>query len=232
MIISILLLAVSLSLDAFVVGLAYGFDKIKIPMISKLIICVFSIIYASLALVLGYSIISILTINIAKYIGIFILVFIGFWLIIKPYIRKNELRQINYDGKITNLACIRIKTLFKIVFKSIEITIRVIDHLVEGDINKSGVIELKESFLLGFALSIDSIGVGIGCALSGFYSYLIPFAIGIFQFLFIWISCLYSGNRFNKISRNNKKLFSIIPGVLLIIFRTSKDIERGSDKGT
>ncbi|HBE77409.1 MAG TPA: sporulation membrane protein YtaF [Firmicutes bacterium] len=202
MLISIFILAISLSLDALGVGVVYGLKKIKIPLVSKLIISIFSVIYAGLALVIGKSLSSVLSPFLGKLIGNIILGVMGVWIIIQALFK--EAATSSPDA-----------TLWKIAIKSLGITIQVIRDPLEFDIDKSGAIDTPESLLLGFALSVDAIGVGIGSALTGFYSPLIPFAVGLFQMFFLYIGT-YFGETAAIFSRMNPKMLSLLPGVLLI----------------
>ncbi|TYQ15330.1 UNVERIFIED_CONTAM: putative sporulation protein YtaF [Acetivibrio alkalicellulosi] len=211
MFLPIIILAVSLSLDAFGVGMSYGIRKIKIPFFSKIIICFFSILYAGIALAGGKSLSLILPPYISKLIGISILLIMGLWIIIQALIKKE-----NHSKTLTYNTIYKEKTLLKVAIKSLGITIKVIKNPNEGDIDKSGKIEFGESILLGLALSIDAIGVSLGSALAGFHSFIIPFAVGIFQFAFLYIGT-YLGNKFALIKKINKKALAILPGLLLII---------------
>ncbi|MFZ5989949.1 MAG: sporulation membrane protein YtaF [Bacillota bacterium] len=207
---SIILLAVSLSLDALGVGLTYGLRKIKVPLASKLIICLFSILYAAGALAVGKSLSSIISPYISKLIGVTILLAMGFWIILQAVIKKDVGDTLAYDY--VN----RERTLLKVVIKSLGITIKVIKNPGEGDIDKSGKIEISESILLGLALSVDAIGVALGSALAGFHSLLIPFAVGLFQLIFLYAgTCM--GTRFSLMNKISKKTISFLPGILLII---------------
>ncbi|NLI58023.1 MAG: sporulation membrane protein YtaF [Clostridium sp.] len=209
MVFSIVLLAISLSLDAFGVGLSYGVRKIKIPMFSKIIICFFSIFYAGIALIGGKYLSSFLPQNISKIIGILILFGMGTLIVIQALIKKDN-QQYSLCSYINEE-----KTLVKIAIKSLGITVKIIKNPIEGDIDKSGKIEFVESILLGLALSVDAIGVTLGVSLTGFYSIFIPFAAGIFQFAFLFAGT-YLGKKFALIEKVNKKAMAILPGLLLL----------------
>lgn len=209
MIFSISILAVSLSLDALGVGVVYGLRKIKIPLFSKLIICLFSIIYSGLALIIGKSLSHMLSGSISKLIGIAILILMGIWIIIQALLKKTD------DSTCIKENITKEKTLLRIGIKSLGITIQIIKNPVQGDLDKSGVIDTTESLLLGLALSIDAIGVGVGSALAGFHSMLIPVAVGLCQLIFIYIGS-YVGKRFLPAENANKRFFAILPGILLI----------------
>ena len=202
MIFSIIVLAISLSLDAFGVGIVYGVKQIKIPLPSKLIICFFSILYAGIALVIGKSLSGILSPILAKLVGITILGLMGVWIIIQAILKEKTSNSTD-------------ETLWQVAIKSLGITIQVIRNPMEFDVDKSGAIDTPESLLLGLALSVDAIGVGIGSALTGFYSPVIPFAIGLFQLVFLYIGT-YLGDKVTLLNKINKTVLALLPGVLLI----------------
>lgn len=223
------LLAISLSLDAFGVGIAYGLRKIHIPVLSKMVICLFSIIYSGMALALGNVILRILPLPVAKAAGIAILAGMGILIILQALFRQES----GAGGKSAPLGIGRmIKSLFRkgtagediadqsrmlltIAIKSLGITIQVVKNPASGDIDSSGTIDTGESLLLGFALSVDAIGVGIGSALAGLSSAIIPFAIGFFQLMLLYVgTCL--GKKAAASTKMNKKLLSLMPGILLI----------------
>ena len=81
MLYSILLLAISLSIDAFSVGLIYGLRQIKITLPSKILIAVFSVIYTSAALFAGKSLSKVVPFSVSKKIGVSILITMGVWII-------------------------------------------------------------------------------------------------------------------------------------------------------
>lgn len=210
MILTILMLAISLSLDALGVGVVYGMRKILVPLGSKLIICLCSMVYSSLSLLLGKTLSYILSPAVSKAIGIGILMVMGIGIILQSLIRQDHDEEAEAGQEAEE------KTLVKIGVKALGITIQVVRNPVKIDMDHSGTIDRSESLLLGLALSFDAIGVGIGSAMAGFTSAAIPVFIGIFQLLF-----LYAGNALgSKLALSgkiNKKLLSILPGLVLII---------------
>lgn len=206
------ILATSLSLDAFGVGIVYGMRRIKIPFISKLAICFFSVVYAASALAVGKSLYNVLSPEVSKIIGVAILVIMGFWIIIQSLLKKDNDNSNNKiksnDGKETN-------TIFELAIKSLGITVQIIKNPSKGDIDRSGVIDMGESLLLGLALSIDAIGVGIGSALAGFHSVFLPFMVGLFQLFFLYLGT-YLGEKFILVGKGKQKVLSLAPGFLLI----------------
>lgn len=219
---SICILVLSLSLDALGVGIAYGLRKIKIKLLSTVIICMFSIIYSGAAIYLGKYMSSIITQSMSKLIGVLILIFMGCYIILQGLLKNKDedisefCTDINAGKVAISDSNITEETLLRIAIKSLGITIQVLRNPSECDIDKSGTIDAKESFLLGFALSVDAIGVGVGSALSGYHSIFIPFAIGLFQMVLLCIGT-YLGKRISFMRKINEKILSIIPGILLII---------------
>ncbi len=204
-----MILAISLSIDSLGVGLVYGIRKIKIPLFPKLIICLFSIIYSGIALTLGKTLSGVLSPGISKLIGVIILTLMGIWIIFQALL-KNQNTDVHNESSAN-----RNETLLKIAIKSLGITIQIIRNPEDIDMDKSGTIDVVESLLLGFALSVDAIGVGIGSALAGFHSMFIPLAVGLSQLIFLYTG-LYLGTKAAVFDRINKKLFSVLPGILLI----------------
>jgi putative sporulation protein YtaF len=203
------ILAVSLSLDALGVGVVYGLRKVRIPFNSKIIICLFSILYSGVAQLAGKAMAGALSPFIAKLIGTSILILMGTWIIIQALLKGDNN---NSNGE---TAVPIDETILKFAVKSLGITIEVIRNPMKFDVDRSGSIDIPESLLLGLALSVDAIGVGIGSALVGFYSMVIPVMVGLFQLTFLY-SGLYIGEKFAATWKINQKALSVLPGVLLI----------------
>jgi putative sporulation protein YtaF len=202
-------IAISLSLDAFSVGISYGMRKIRIPLISKMIICFFSAAYALIALIIGRSLHSILPANAAGIIGIAILIIMGIWITLQALFQNDGKDKKSLPDSKQN------RTLFELAIKSLGVTIYVIKNPARGDIDSSGSIDILESLLLGLALSIDALGVGIGSALAGLHSILIPLTVGLFQLIFLYIGT-HIGKRLTVLRAANRKALALLPGLLLI----------------
>lgn len=195
MVYTIVILAVSLSIDSLGVGIAYGIRKVNIPLVSKLIICLFSIIYSGIAIILGRFMYTALPPAVSKIAGVTILSGMGIYILFQALAKKEK-------PKATK--------------KAPGITMKVLKDPKEGDLDKSGVIDIRESLLLGFALSIDAIGAGVGSALAGLGSVMVPFAIGLFQLLFLYGGLLI-GRKAAALEHLNKRFLSLAPGLLLLM---------------
>ncbi len=213
---SIIILAIALSLDALGFGLVYGLRQIRIPLSSKIIICFCSILYSQIALILGNLLLTSANQTLAKIVGIGILAGMGLFIILQNTFKdtppKKGLKDPNAAVKLPKG---KETTLFQIALKSLGITIQIIRNPAEFDRDRSGRIDAKESLLLGLALSLDAIGTGVGSALTGLFTPLIPLTIGFFQMLFLSVGT-YLGFRFCQLKNFNEKIFGIISGILLL----------------
>lgn len=209
MIYAILFLAISLSLDALGLGVSYGIQGIRVPFVPKILICLSSVIYAFLGLVSGSLLLHIVGMNIANSIGILILLLMGFWMIAKS--RKSNG---SVENKVKEAVGQQAKHL-EIAIKSIGITIMVIKDPVKGDIDKSGIIDIKEAFLLGVALNIDATAACMGITMVGVSSMLMPVLVGLVQMLLLGWG-LYIGRTMINKHIVNEKLISVVPGLILV----------------
>lgn len=210
MLLLIIMLAVSLNIDSLGVGISYGIRKIKVPMISKIILCSLSIIYTSIAIMFGKWLVAVLPGEITNIIGVTILITMGVLIIVKNVFSKESIKE-------NNVTVSKIKKTNPINFyiKPLQLTIQIIKDPIYGDIDNSNVISSREALYLGIALSIDSLGAGIGSCAAGMSSLFIPFAIGIFQITFLTLG-ISIGKKIASYPNINKKLSFVISGLLLI----------------
>lgn len=215
MIVSIVLLSVTLSVDALFVGFTYGLNGTRIPLSSKLVICAFSVIYAAIALALGSALAGLLPSLAGRIIGAAILAALGVWMILKSKVHKKS-KEVKSRADDSGEP----RTLCKIIIKSLGITIEILkNNPAAGDMDSSGVIDRKEALLLGFALSVDSLGAGIGSALSGLSGWYIPPAVGLCQLGFLSAGLLIGSQLLKRrvaVSKKYDAVTETLPGLLLI----------------
>ena len=174
-----------LNLDTISVGMAYGINNTKVPLMSKIVIFIFSVIYTGIAVIIGGQLEKILPEVLIKIVGCLILTCIGINMILKS----------SEDGKKNG-------------------------H-VESDIDNSGIIDIKEAFLLASTLSVDSFATGIATVTIEIGRLIFPMFIGIFQLTFL-IFGIQVGRYFKKKSRIKERTMAIISGVILIVFSLIK----------
>lgn len=202
----IILLAVALSIDALGIGVSYSLRGIQIPIGAKIIIAMLSVLFTFIAVLLGKSIVYMFPPYISKFIGIAILLFMGLW-IISQGIKKDEKKETEI---------LKEDTIINIIIKSLGITIKVIRNPLSCDFDKSAKIDPFEAIYMGIALSIDSIGVGIGSAIAGVNSLIIPFTVGFFQLLFLYLGD-FIGKKLLMFEKIDSRIWVVLSGVLLII---------------
>ena len=92
------LMAISLSIDSFIIGITYGALEIKIEFIYKFIIAIISFLVTFFALAIGSYLKNTFSGKIANLIGSSILFFIGLNLIYKSFYHKQD--NLLYEKKI------------------------------------------------------------------------------------------------------------------------------------
>lgn len=204
---SIIILSLSLSIDALGIGISYGMKDINIPIVSKIIISAQSFLIIALSLFMGNKIFQILPSYVGKYTGTIILLSMGIFMIFQGISSKKEKQE---TTKIFSI-------------KQWGITVKIIKSPPICDFNRSKKIEPKEAIYLGLALSLDSLGVSLGSGISGKFSIFLPLFAVIFQSLFMQMG-VYSGKKIKGISKLSENIWVIISGSLLILIGILKFI--------
>lgn len=214
MILGMMILGISLSIDSAFVGFSYGIKGTKIPNLSKLVICVFSVLYAGISLLAGHALMNFLPPEAAKVTGALILALIGLGMVVKALEKKP-------DAEKPVLPAAKRSGIHIFLIGPLEITVRILKDPDAGDLDKSGSIDLKESLLLGFALSVDALGAGVGSSLLGIGRWYLPFIIGAFQLMFLCTGLLAGKCLKNRVHVSEKRL-SVLSGAVLIAFSCLK----------
>ncbi|KAA0549150.1 sporulation membrane protein YtaF [Bacillus sp. BGMRC 2118] len=201
--VSLVLLAFAVSLDSFSVGFTYGLRKMHLPIRSIIIIAICSAFTLMIAMGVGNIVSVFLSPEWAEKIGGIVLVGIGAWVLYQFFRPEKDQAESNGDP-----------VLIKLEIKSLGVVIHILKKPMDADIDKSGAITGIEAFLLGFALSLDAFGAGIGAALLGYSPIVMAILVaGISSiFLFGGLKC---GKGLSKLKWVQK--FAFLPGFLLIM---------------
>ncbi|MFT8349750.1 sporulation membrane protein YtaF [Clostridium saccharoperbutylacetonicum] len=196
-----LLLVSSLCIDSFVASIAYGTSKIHIPHISKIIINLVCTITLACSLLIGSILKSFLPSNLPVILGFFLLMLLGIYRLFESIFKSYISKYSRSDKPLT----------FKIFdFKFI---LQVYADEIKADFDNSKSLNIKESFYLGLALSLDSLAVGIGsslCNVNYFEVLILCFIIGLISVSF----GSFLGKKFaQKLNLN----LSWLSGALLIL---------------
>jgi putative sporulation protein YtaF len=202
---SLLLLAFALSLDSFSVGFTYGLRKMVLPLKSVLIIATCSAISLMIAVSIGHGLEKVLSPPITASLGGFILIALGAWVLYQFFRpeKDKETEILEHEKLIIN---------FEI--RSLGIAINILRKPMSADFDHSGTITGIEAFMLGFALSIDAFGAGIGAAMLGYSAFYLAISVAVMSSLFLLFG-IRSGAFFHKFNWVQKLTF--LPGILLII---------------
>ncbi|RAP77690.1 sporulation membrane protein YtaF [Paenibacillus montanisoli] len=217
---SLLLLAFAVSLDGFGVGITYGLRRIRIPVPSIVIIAFCSGLVVWLSMQIGTLLTGYMSPVAAKWIGAILLMMIGVWALIQYWKRRNDEdtgsepeASGGSDAPGSLMVAERMSTIVILELKRLGIVIQILRTPQMADVDRSGIISASEAVLLGFALSLDSFGAGLGAAMVGFNplltSVVISGASGVF---------LLAGMRlgFRFAAWRGMRALSVLPGLMLI----------------
>ncbi|SCY82866.1 sporulation membrane protein YtaF [Alkaliphilus peptidifermentans] len=200
-----ILIAIAISIDSFSVGFAYGVRNIKVPLHSLIILDLISVSLLSIGFFAGNLLTRYFPPAIAELSGAIIIIGIGIWYLIQGWLNHRyppcELRNP------TSIAIISIK--------SLGIAINVLRDPSKVDCDISGIIDTKEAILLGFALAVDSLAVGVAVSIASISLIsLTLILVAIMNLLFLIIGI----NLGNKLLSNRfRDKTSFIPGCILIL---------------
>jgi len=197
----ILLLVLSVSIDSFIASISYGSSKIKIPIISALIVDIISSSMLGFSLIFGSFIQNYISINTAKLISFMILFFLGFYRL--------------FEGLLKSYINNKTKDSPPLQFKLLDLNfvLQVYANETKADIDKSKVLSYKEAIYLSVALSLDSIAVGFGSSLI-LINYIQVFIVSIIIGLLVIIFGSLLGKKFAEMTNLN---LSWLSGAMLII---------------
>lgn len=165
-----LLLVLSICLDSFVASIAYGTNKIKIPLPSSIVISLVCSTILGASLFLGGLLKDIIPNNVCIAISFLVLMSLGVYRFFEGLFKAFIQRKRKLDKPLK----------FKIF--DLNFVLQVYAEETKADFDKSKELSMKESVYLAIALSFDSLAVGLASSLSmGNYMEIIilSFIIGI-----------------------------------------------------
>lgn len=196
-----LILVLSLCIDTFVTSIVYSSNKIKIPVVSGLIIDTICSLFLAISLFFGYLIKDFIPINIASTISFLLLLILGVYRLFEAFF-KNLIKKYYDKGSPLTFKIFEFKFILQIYADE-----------VKADLDESKILSPKEAFFLAVALSLDSLTVGFGCSL-GTVNYL---ATVLLSFLVGALLLVLGGYVGKNISKNYNLNLSWLSGVFLII---------------
>ena len=193
-------IAISVSIDAFAVSFAYGCKKIKVPMLSLLIITFICTIVIGVSFLFGAALVQYIPPWFAMGLSFAILFIIG---LVKLFdsITKSIIRKHTQFNKEINLSVLN----FKLVM-------RLYADPETADVDDSKSISSREAAVLAVSLSLDSLAVGLGAAIMGINVWILL----IFTFVTGVLALLLGGWLGNKAASKIRFNISWLAGIILI----------------
>ncbi len=199
----VILLAVAVSIDGFVAGVAYGLKNIRMPFASLVVVGIVTSILTGVAMFCAYVLGQFIDTDIAIIIGSVLLILLGVWSLFQQYLTRN-VPSYELDGEVT---------VRKLTFSIGRLIISIVAKPETADFDRLGYISSLEAIFLGLAVGLDAMVGTFAAALMGVLPLYTPAAVGIIHMVCIAGGC-YASTRF--IPDKLKKRFPYLPGVLLI----------------
>ncbi|MDE4542228.1 manganese efflux pump [Thermoanaerobacterium sp. R66] len=171
------------------VAIAYGIKKIRIGILSNLLIALVSGISTFLSMFIGFFINRFLPSNISNIAGSLILIMLGLWFIL-DYYKKRKTDTFDFKNNYEIL----------------------INSKIEGNDNLK-YIDMKESIILAFGLTINNLGLGIGASITGLNIYFTTLLTIIFSLLSILLGFIIGNTYLAKAFGSYAPLVS---GILIV----------------
>jgi putative sporulation protein YtaF len=191
-VLAVVLFAIAISVDGFLVGIAQGMRGIKVPLSTLIVINTVSAVIVFLSLSSGRYVACWLSPGAAKLIGSGILIAMGA-LMLKPLSQSG--RQSAGDSAAVDMP--KSETVASRITGTLMMIPKFLAEPATADLDSSGTLTLDEGFLLGLALAIDALSVGFGAGMSGMSSALTPVVAGVTQGIFVSFG-LVLGSRMRK----------------------------------
>lgn len=196
------MVGLAVSVDGFMVGLAYGIKKIKVPLVSMLIITLASVTAVSLSMCFGKALTMFLPVKTASWLGSALLIILGLYFILGSL--REKIDSIEVDGQEPLLT-------FKIEF--LGVMVQILKEPARADFDESGEIGKREALVLGLALSMDALGAGVGLALTGLNILHTALCVGVVKFILVNMG-IFLGKSFS--AECFKAFASLVPGLILV----------------
>ena len=200
---AILLFALAVSNDGFLVGLAYGVKKIKIPVASLLLIAFASGLAVSISMICGKGLATLLPPAMTGKIGAVFIFLIALYFLMQAC--RNRLEEMEGDAR---------EPLMAFTIKPLGIIIQILREPSSADLDCSGEISLREAFFLGFALAVDALGAGLGMAMAGYDIFCTALMVAVLKLILV-----SGGMALGKIVSQKRwqVWLSWVPGIILLV---------------
>lgn len=191
---SALLYSLSSNLDNLVIGIAYGVKKIKIGLISNLIIATVTSIGTLISMSVGKFISGFLPTSLTNMLGAVIIMLLGLYFLIQSILKLIPKYYSN-----------------SLALKNVD---EIMDYAEKSDSDNSGTLNIKEAFVVSLGLMLNNLGTGLAASITG-----VNVSITVICTFILSIALLMLGKSIghNILGSICGKYAPLISGVLLII---------------
>lgn len=182
-----LLLAFSLSVDALGIGISYGLRHITFPTTSRILLALETFIMMEGFILAGRGLALLLPSATGETLAACFLLLFGLWLCLQGFRKAKEPPS----------------------------PLATVHQPSTCDKDASKTLEPKESLLLGFILSLDSLGIGVSAAASGMEIGKLPLFAAIFQIAFLSLGA-FLGKKLTNSAKVRENLWTTLSGGILV----------------
>ncbi|MGZ0084265.1 sporulation membrane protein YtaF [Caldibacillus thermoamylovorans] len=205
--VSMMGLALSVSMDSLSVGISYGMRGIRFPFLSLTLISLTSGVVVFASMHIGEWLALLLPRQVERGLASVILIGLGGWAVYHVYRPKEERREgLAEDGG-------------SAVAGRLNGAVQVLKRPEQGDLDRSGTISQKEALLIGLALSTDAFGAGISSSLLHLPALSFALLVGLFT-----LALIRAGLSLGRLASKTKimKKANVVPGFVLIVLGVVK----------
>lgn len=217
--VSLIMLAIAVSIDSCGVGITYGLRKIRISLTSIFILAICSGTVMFVSMLVGDYIKAFVPLHYSNYIGASLLILIGLWSFYQYIKQTNQAEREDETIPNDTVQIHSLDPIWQMNLKRFGLVIQILKTPQTADVDRSGTISATEAIMLGIALSLDAFGAGIGAAFLHLPILLTVMTIMISSSLFIGAG-LWLGKTLSRFSFI--KFVGILPSIMLIIIGASK----------
>jgi putative sporulation protein YtaF len=151
----VLLLGLGANLDNLGVGLSYGIRGVRVDWKANTVIAGVALLATAAATALGHVAGKILAVQTASHIGAVMLFLVGLWVGVQAWLERFD--EPAGDGP---------QRILRVPLGGPGLFLEILRDPSKADLDRTGTIERKEALLLGIALSLNNLGIGLGGGLS------------------------------------------------------------------
>ncbi len=210
--IQVLMVALAVSVDSLVVGVSYGFRRVSLPALMMAVVATFSAALKVLAMLLGSALVLWFPPTLAPLLGGAVLAILGGWFLLGALLSSRREHLRSRGNRL--LASWPDQPLLAFRLRQLGVVVCVLDDPRAADVDDSQSISPGEAGLLGVALGLDALGVGISAGLMQFPVAPTAIAVGVGTMAFLGLGTVIGA----RLQRDMPpSVGRALPGVILLV---------------